>query len=397
MLARTAQGNMLLLHIWRGSYSEGLSLAQQMFADTPWPDAATDQINRFREERHYIRLLLEADDERQALARCQTLKERALKLDQPLATLESWLAEGLTEVQCGRVDAGLSRLDKAVRLARQHPATLADVLQTVAHAYHRAGLHEDALTYLASLQRQRAEEGTAALTAAHARLQSDGIQDANQAAIRAIDAQAVLAELREDATYRVGALAAWLAEQSGMDTPSARALEAAARWHDLGKLFLPYSLVLRPAKLQRKERDLVREHAQQGATLLQKLSFAQRSLAQTVCQSHHERWDGTGYPLGLRGDEIPHAGAIVALADAFDALTHTRVWRPAYTPHQAVAFIHEESARAYAPALVDVLVRGLDAALPEIQRRAEAGAAHSEVVTAIRDIDSLLTQFFSPM
>lgn len=392
-LARTAQGNMLLLHIWRGTYAEGLSLAQQMFADASWPVASADQINRFREERHYIRLLLEADDERQALARCEVLKARALELNQPLVTLEAWLAEGLTEVQCGRTDAGLSRLDKAVRLARQHPSTLADVLQTVAHAYHRAGLPEDALAYLATLQRQQADEGASGLQAAYARAQQT-TGDGHQSAIRVLDNLAVFAELREDAsgmhTYRVGALSGWLAERSGMDVQSAAALGAAARWHDLGKMFLPYSLVLRAGKLQRKERELVVAHAQQGANLLQKLSFAQRNLAQTICQTHHERWDGTGYPLGLSSGNIPQPGAVVAIADAFDAMTHARPWRPAYRAAEAVEFVRADAGRAFDPALVEHLCAATQADLEAVNARAEDAAADNEVVQGIRAVDQLL-------
>ena len=146
----------------------------------------------------------------------------------------------------------------------------------------------------------------------------------------------------------------------------ARAIDAQAEWvedlalaaplHDIGHVAVPDAVLRKPGPLTRDERKLMQEHVLIGARILEGASSDVLKLAREVVLSHHERWDGTGYPKHLRGDDIPLSGRIVALCDAFDALSTPRVYRPAQTFDQAVAEIRACSGKHFDPGLVSAFL-----------------------------------------
>jgi putative two-component system response regulator len=133
--------------------------------------------------------------------------------------------------------------------------------------------------------------------------------------------------------------------------------------HDIGKVAIPDSILLKPDKLTPAEWDIMRRHCEYG---LNAISRAEQDLggeedsflhyAREVAYTHHERWDGAGYPTGLRGDEIPVSGRLMAVADVYDALISKRVYKPAFPHEQAVEIIVKSSASHFDPDIVQAML-----------------------------------------
>ena len=155
------------------------------------------------------------------------------------------------------------------------------------------------------------------------------------------------AELRDDDTgqhtRRVGMLAGQIASELGIAPDECDLIRRAAPLHDLGKIGVPDALLLKPGKLTDEEFEQIKAHATIGGQLLDAAGFELARMAQQIALTHHERWDGGGYPHGLRGHEIPLPGRIVAVADVFDALTNERPYKDAWPLEDAVAEIARQS------------------------------------------------------
>lgn len=154
-------------------------------------------------------------------------------------------------------------------------------------------------------------------------------------------------------TERVADLALTLARRLKIATSEYDALRLGALWHDIGKLALPRAILDKPGPLTFAERALIQLHTLYGPLMCPKLPPAACQII--VC--HHERWDGRGYPLGLAGAAIPQLARIVAVADVYDALIHDRVYRPAWAPAKARAYIREEMAKQFDPAVAAALLK----------------------------------------
>jgi len=144
-----------------------------------------------------------------------------------------------------------------------------------------------------------------------------------------------------------------LARQLGLPDEEARAIGAASAVHDLGKLSLPDSVLMKPGRLTPEDWDRMREHPRHGEQLIG--DSPKFELERAVARSHHERWDGTGYPDGLRGEQIPLAARIVAVADALDALTTERPYKHAWSLNDAFAEVRRASGRLFCPRVVSAL------------------------------------------
>ena len=183
--------------------------------------------------------------------------------------------------------------------------------------------------------------------------------------IEMIERLALAAEYRDDDTgqhnQRVGDISAKLAEAIGWTREDAGLLRRAAALHDVGKIGIPDALLRKPGALTDSELRVMRTHAAIGARILGGSQVPLLQLAEIVAISHHERWDGAGYPKGLKGDAIPVAGRIVAVADTFDAITNDRPYRHARSPRVALQVIREEFDRQLEGRLIEALERILAA------------------------------------
>lgn len=168
---------------------------------------------------------------------------------------------------------------------------------------------------------------------------------------------ALVAEYRDDATYehtqRVARTAYFLASQLGLPASDASRIRQAAPLHDIGKLSVADSILLKPGKLTAEEFEKVKGHAAAGADILSGSNSGVLNLAEEIALTHHEWWDGSGYPEGLWGDAIPLSGRIVAPADVFDALTHERPYKEAWPAADAAAEIRRLSGQQFDPRVVD--------------------------------------------
>ncbi|MEP2651028.1 MAG: HD domain-containing phosphohydrolase [Paraglaciecola sp.] len=130
----------------------------------------------------------------------------------------------------------------------------------------------------------------------------------------------------------------------------------ASPMHDIGKIAIPEEILHKPGKLTEAEMTIMKTHAEKGYELLKNSKRRLTTAAAIIAHQHHEKWDGSGYPRGLKGDEIHIFGRIVALADVFDALTHKRQYKSAWTVDDAVEYIKQNSGKHFDPFLVDILV-----------------------------------------
>jgi putative two-component system response regulator len=165
------------------------------------------------------------------------------------------------------------------------------------------------------------------------------------------------AEYRDDNTgehtRRVGRLAGLLARALALGPDDLEMIERAAALHDVGKVGVPDAILLKPGPLTTGEIEIMRNHTVVGAKILSNSRAPLLRMAEAIALTHHERWDGSGYPGKLLQHDIPLVGRIVALADAFDAMTHTRPYQPAIRVESAVEMISELRGRYYDPAVVD--------------------------------------------
>jgi len=161
---------------------------------------------------------------------------------------------------------------------------------------------------------------------------------------------------------RMSHYARTLALAAGYASDAANELLLAAPMHDVGKIGVPDAILQKPGPLTPEERRIMQQHTLIGARILGEHAAGLLRLASTIALSHHERWDGEGYPHGVAGEAIPHAARIVAVADVFDALTSARPYKPAWSVEDAVDFLRRERGRHFDPELVDAFVR----CLPEV-------------------------------
>jgi response regulator RpfG family c-di-GMP phosphodiesterase len=189
---------------------------------------------------------------------------------------------------------------------------------------------------------------------------------------RTLERLARAAEFRDEETanhtQRVSRYSELLAGLSGVDQDRSELIAAASAMHDIGKLGIPDSILRKPGKLTAQERRHMQRHADYGRKILAGEPDPLLDLAAVIAWTHHERWDGGGYPRRLRGDDIPLEGRIVAIGDVFDALTSNRVYRPAMTVPHAVKLMQGGSGQHFDPDLLELFIGAMPRVL-EIRRR----------------------------
>ncbi len=165
------------------------------------------------------------------------------------------------------------------------------------------------------------------------------------------------AELHDDDTgrhtHRVGELSVNIAARLGLPASVLELVPLAAVLHDVGKIAIPDAILSKRGKLTAQEFDLVKTHTTVGAEMLSGSTFDLVATAEEIALTHHEKWDGSGYPAGLSGDAIPITGRIVAVADVFDALTHVRPYKPAWSVADAEAELGSQARKHFDPQVVD--------------------------------------------
>jgi putative two-component system response regulator len=154
---------------------------------------------------------------------------------------------------------------------------------------------------------------------------------------------------------RVTTYALWMAEELRWPPEQVRLLEFGSRLHDIGKVIVPDQILNKPEKLTLEEWQLMKEHPVAGGRILQKISHLKEAMPYILY--HHEKWDGSGYPEGLKGREIPLGARILALADVYDALTTARPYRPPMPRSEVLELLREQSGQHFDPDLVEKFIK----------------------------------------
>lgn len=157
----------------------------------------------------------------------------------------------------------------------------------------------------------------------------------------------------EGHSTRVSRLACLLGEKMGLNSDQLKALERGALLHDIGKIGISDVILHKPGRLTEEEWKIMRMHPEIGARIVERIPFLQESMA--VVRYHHERWNGSGYPLGVRGEEIPLHARIFAVADVFDALTSSRNYRKKSTPQEALQYLRDQAGILFDREIVEAL------------------------------------------
>jgi putative two-component system response regulator len=176
-----------------------------------------------------------------------------------------------------------------------------------------------------------------------------------------------LVEFRDEETghhlHRMSSYCEILARQTGFSEQRCELVRLASQLHDVGKVAIPDNILLKRGKLTQQEFEAMQGHAETGFQMLSGAASEVVQLGALIARTHHERWDGSGYPRGLAGEDIPPEGRIAAIADVFDALTSDRVYRPAFPVKSAIEMMRAERGQHFDPELLD----GFFTVLPEAE------------------------------
>jgi HD-GYP domain-containing protein (c-di-GMP phosphodiesterase class II) len=186
-----------------------------------------------------------------------------------------------------------------------------------------------------------------------------------------------------DHINRIGELCERLALELGIEPIRARMLRHASVMHDVGKIGIPDSVLLKTGKLDADEQEIMRSHTTKGAEILAGSHSPIIQMAEAIARTHHERWDGTGYPNGLQGEEIPLEGRICAICDVYDALGSTRPYKRAWTPQEVRDEIARGSGTHFDPAIVTAFL----ALVPRLD--APRGSTHDSALITLETLPPL--------
>ena len=227
------------------------------------------------------------------------------------------------------------------------PFDAVEVMLRIGNLLETRLLHQEVQGHNRLLE-QRVKERTAAL---------------EEARLEILSRLALAAEYRDDETHRhtqrVGEAAARLGRIAGMSAEEVSVLRQAAPLHDVGKIGIPDGILLDPGTLTEEDFATMKDHTHIGARIVGGSRYPTLRMAEEIALTHHEDWDGTGYPAGLKGENIPLSGRIVSVVDVFDALTHVRPYKKAWPVADALAAMEQLRGKKFDPWLVDLFLGDL--------------------------------------
>lgn len=189
-------------------------------------------------------------------------------------------------------------------------------------------------------------------------------QELRQSREETVHRLSLAAEFRDDETarhiQRMSMYTELLARAAGWDEERAEVIRVASQMHDVGKIGTPDHILLKPRALTPVEREIMEKHAQIGYDILSGSNSTLLQLAATIALTHHERVDGTGYPNGLKGEDIPIEGRMSAIADVYDALSSDRVYRKAFSFIESINMMREARGSHFDPELLDLFLDSMD-------------------------------------
>jgi putative two-component system response regulator len=295
----------------------------------------------------------------------------------PLIKLQSPDCEVLMLTARDEAETAIAALTGGAYGYLMKPVCEAELLLQVERALTHRQLILDHRRYLQTLE-SRVREQTAAVRRAH-----------EETIHRLVTASTFRDEETGAHIRRTGLYSALFAEAIGWSVSRIDDIRLAAPMHDVGKIAIPDAILRKPGKLTPREYEIMKTHAAIGGRMLSGSEAPMLQMAEQIAWCHHERWDGTGYPRGLRNDEIPEPARILAIADVYDALTHDRVYRPALLEDHVLALMRDEQGRQFAPLLYSVF----EELLPEMRRIADENPDDADSAPDGISIEALLEEF----
>lgn len=196
------------------------------------------------------------------------------------------------------------------------------------------------------------------------RLVAQRTQDLHKTRLEVIHRLGKAAEYKDNETgmhvIRMSYFCKFMAERLGMSEEWVDLLHNAAPMHDIGKIGIPDAILLKPGKLDNEEWEVMKNHAVYGGEIIGDSDEPLLNMAREIAVCHHEKWDGTGYPNGIAGKDIPLSARIVSIADVFDALTSERPYKKAWSEERAIDLIKSEAGKHFDPELVPLFLSCLD-------------------------------------
>lgn len=226
------------------------------------------------------------------------------------------------------------------------------------------------------------------------RVEKTKTRELEEAYLDTVHRLALAAEYRDDDTgdhiLRMSRYAAILAHLMGLPESQVQTVLYASSMHDVGKIGIPDVILLKPGRLTHQEFETMKNHTLIGGLILDNPRGEVLRQARIIALSHHERWDGGGYPYGLAGEQIPMAGRLTALADVFDALTSARPYKDPFSVERARDIICEERGTQFQPEIVDAFVRGFDRFVQiktEIDGNPDLSLSDIEIGPLVQDLE----------
>jgi len=237
-----------------------------------------------------------------------------------------------------------------------------ELMINIVNALHRRRLELENRAHRAMLE-NAVEARTAALSEAVSRLQRSE-QELRTHQEETVKRLSSMAELRDLETgrhlERMSSYCALISERFDFDRERIELMRIASPMHDVGKIGIPDNILLKPSALTPEEREVMQQHTEIGYRILSGSDAELLTLAAVLAWTHHERFDGCGYPRGLSGEEIPIEGRIAAVADVFDALTSDRIYRPAFNVEEAVSMMRDQRGAHFDPEVLDRFLNAME-------------------------------------
>ncbi len=440
VIVASARTNLASAALALSHYALASDSARDSVAVLGVPRDAMGILNRVIAESVWMKAAIGLDQREVVDDRIAFLRGMSGAFKSPRLQLNHLLAEAAYESYAGDLTIAVAKLLELLKHTKTMPNLYRDNLALLVKAYEKAGDHGGALIYLGELVEFLREKqvvavraSLAAIEARHA-TQLPGKDDVKEVidAIRksrsggpastqqragatqvevpeheyrdAFERLAVSAVIKEDAggrhAYRMGRLSGLLAEKLGYNAKFADEVEKGARLHDIGKLGIPDGLLLKSGQLSPSEWAVMKRHTLIGAQIIRQCSHSAFRVAEQIALCHHEKWDGTGYPNALRGEHIPVPARIVMLADVYDALTHARPYKHAWTHDDVATFIREKAGSQFDPEFASLFLQmvedlrlehgeGFDEYLAEPSKNSSFIRARDKMQTMLGDMGAL--------
>jgi putative two-component system response regulator len=401
----SALNNLAMAGAFLGDFPAGLEAAEQARRGRSSDSSTRAAASITAGGVFHVYLLLETGDLGRARELCDDLLRISPKTGSDTFAAQVLSIDGLCRVYEGDTKIGLTKVHQALETQRRLSAELRTALHFAIRAHEvagdvdTAGMHRRELALHNRLVKQ---EGMLELHRSHLR-RLQGEEGTSPATLeqkaQMVERLAITIEMREDPTglcvFRVARLARLLAQELGWSEPDAESLEVAARLHDIGKISVADDIVAARRVLTADEMQAMRDHCNVGADLLRQTELENARLAADVAAYHHEAWDGSGYPHGIGGTAIPLAARIVAIADAFDAMTRERPYRPRLGIDEALARLQEGASTHHDPVLVPqfvALVRRLRDTVEDLDGYLTEAALRSPFMKVHRQLTERLAE-----